>query len=195
MANLFDAAQSPTVEPAQVVVGDFIQWRRTDLSGDYPNSAYSMEYVARITADGTSEIKIAGTNYNSDYLFTVSSATSANYRVGKYRWQLEAVQTASGNRIVIDRGMFEILTDLDTGCDDPRSHAEIMVQKIESLLNGKADADVANYSIAGRSLTKLSFDELLKARDYYKAEYQREVIAERIRKGEQTGATIKVRFV
>lgn len=195
MANLFDAAQSPTIEPDQVVVGDFIQWRRTDLSDDYPNTAYTMQYVGRISADGTSEITISGTNYESDYLFTISSATSAAYKVGKYRWQLEATQTSSGNRIVIDRGMWEILPDLDVGCDDPRSHAEIMVQKIESILDGKADSDVANYSIAGRSLTKLSFDELLRARDYYKSEYQKEIIKERVRKGQQTGATIKVRFV
>jgi hypothetical protein len=194
MANLFDAAQSPTTEPTKIVVGDFIQWRRTNLSSDYPNSEYTMSYVGRISADGTSEITIAATNYESDYLFTVSSATSAAYKVGKYRWQLEATQTSSGNRIVIDRGMFEILPDLDVGCDDPRSHAEIMVGKIESLLNGKADADVANYSIAGRSLTKLSFDELLKARDYYKSEYHKEVIADRINKGQETGTTIRVRF-
>ena len=48
MANLFDPAQSPTVEPTEIVVGDFIQWRRTDIGSDYPNTAYTMTYVARI---------------------------------------------------------------------------------------------------------------------------------------------------
>jgi hypothetical protein len=70
-----------------------------------------------------------------------------------------------------------------------------MLAKIKSLLEGKADADVANYSVAGRSLTKLSFDELIKARDYYQEEYNKEVQKQRISKGQATGTTIKVRFL
>lgn len=194
MANLFDPAQSPTVEPTEIVVGDFIQWRRTDLGTDYPNTAYTMTYVARITGGGNTEIQLTGTAYGADYLFTVSSSTSNSFVAGYYHWQLEAVRTSDSNRIVIDRGAFTAIADLDVNGADPRSHAQIMIQKIESLLQGKADADVANYSVAGRSLTKMSFAELQKARDDYKAEFAKETIAERIRKGQASGSTIKVRF-
>jgi hypothetical protein len=195
MANLFDPAQSPTVEPETVVVGDYIQWRRVDLAADYPNTAYTMTYVARITAGGASEIQLAGTNYGNDYLFVANSATSANFTPGFYHWQLEAVRTSDSNRIVIDRGFFTAVVDLDNNNADPRTHAEIMLAKIKSLLEGKADADVANYSVAGRSLTKLSFDELIKARDYYQEEYNKEVQKQRISKKQATGTTIKVRFL
>lgn len=194
MANLFNAAESPTIEPERIVVGDFIQWRRTNLSGDYPNTAYTMTYVARITGGGNTEIQLVGTNYENDYLFSASSTTSASFTAGYYHWQLEALQTSSNNRIVIDRGAFDIIVDLDINGTDPRTHAEIMLGKIESLLSGKADADVANYSIAGRSLTKMSFDELIKVRDFYKAEFRKEQITDRIRQGRDTGSTVKVRF-
>jgi len=194
MANLFNAAESPTLEPENIVVGDFVQWRRTDLSGDYPNTDYTMTYVARITGGGNTEIQLLGTNYQNDYLFTATSTTSASFVAGYYHWQLEAFQTSSNNRIVIDRGSFNIIVDLDINGTDPRTHAEIMLGKIESLLSGKADADVANYSIAGRSLTKMSFDELIKVRDFYKAEFRKEQIADRIRQGRSTGSTVKVRF-
>lgn len=194
MANLFNAAESPTLEPENIVVGDFVQWRRTDLSGDYPNTAYTMTYIARITGGGNTEIQLLGTNYENDYLFTATSTTSASFVAGYYHWQLEAFQTSSNNRIVIDRGAFNIIVDLDINGTDPRTHAEIMLGKIESLLSGKADADVANYSIAGRSLTKMSFDELIKVRDFYKAEFRKEQIADRIRQGRSTGSTVKVRF-
>lgn len=195
MANLFDPAQSPTVEPETVVVGDFIQWRRVDLGSDYPNTAYTMTYVARITAGGSTEIQLTGTAYQSDYLFTATSAVSADFTPGFYHWQLEAVRNSDSNRIVIDRGFFTAVPDLDVNGSDPRTHAEIMLAKIKSLLEGKADADVANYSVAGRSLTKLSFDELIKARDYYQEEYNKEVQKQRISKGQATGTTIKVRFL
>jgi len=38
MANLFDADQAREGEPTEIVVGDFIQWKRSDLVDDYPLS-------------------------------------------------------------------------------------------------------------------------------------------------------------
>ena len=194
MANLFDVTQAPTTEPEVVSPGDFLQWKRTDLGSDYPNSAYTAGYVARITGGGNTEIAVTGTASGSDYLFSVSSATSADFVPGLYHWQLEIVRNSDSNRIIVDRGYFTCVADLDVNGADPRTHAEIMLGKIESILSGKADSDVSSYSVAGRSLSKMSFKELLDARDYYKREFQKEVIAERIRKKQGTGATVQVRF-
>jgi hypothetical protein len=165
-----------------------------DLVSDYPLATHSMEYVARITAGGSTEIKVAATEQNGTYVFEVDSATSAAYVAGFYHWQLEATETASGNRVVIERGTFTAVEDLDVNGADPRSHAEIMITKIESLLQGKGDADVSSYSIQGRSLTKLSYQELIQARDYFRKEYAKERQIERAKAGETTGATILVRF-
>ena len=196
MANLFDAANAPEGEPKEVVVGDFIQWKRSDLT-DYPTSSgYTAEYVARITGGGSTEIKLPQSASSTDdyYLFTVSSETSTAFLPGLYHWQLEITQTSSGSRIVVDTGDFTAIPDMDNNQADPRIHAEIMVDKIETLLAGKADSDVANYSIAGRSLTKLSFQELLDARDHYKREIVKHTNNELIKKGKSNGSTIQVRF-
>ena len=194
MANLFDAANSPTTEPLEIVVGDYIQWRRTDLDADYPNDQYTATYVARITGGGANEITITGTAYNSDYLFTISSATSAAFAAGYYHWQLEIVRDSDSNRIVVDRNTFTAIVDLDVNQSDPRTHAEIMVDKIETVLQGRADADVLSYSISGRSLSKMTPDELVQWRDYYKREMVMQQRKERLRRGMPTGATIVARF-
>lgn len=194
LANRFDPANSPTIEPERIVVGDFIQWRRTDLGTDYPNDAYTATYVARITGGGSSEIQIAGTAYNSDYLFSASSSVSANFVAGFYHYQLEMVRNSDSERIVIDRGTFTAVVDLDVNGTDPRSHAEIMVDKIETVLQGRADADVLSYSINGRSLSKMPPNELVEWRDYYKREFLMEKRKERIRRKIASGATIVARF-
>lgn len=194
MANLFDSANAPNKEPETIVVGDYLLWKRTDLGSDYSNSLYTATYVARITGGGNTEVQVVGTASGSDYLFTVSSTTSEAFVAGFYHWQLEIKRNSDNNRIVVDRGNFTVIVDLDVNGADPRTHAEIMVGKIESILNGKADSDVSSYSVAGRSLTKMSFNELLQARDYYKREMLKEETAESIRRGDATGATIKVRF-
>lgn len=194
MAGLFDVANAPTEEPEQVVVGDFIQWTRPDLADTYPTATHSLNYVARISGGGNTEIQVAATESNGIYVLTVDSETSEDFVAGIYYWQAEITETASGNRLVVDRGQFEAIVDLDTNGTDPRTHAQIMIDKIESLLEGRADGDVGSYSIQGRSLTKLGIDELLKWRDYYKGERRKELNAERIRRGLPTESTIKVRF-
>lgn len=194
MANLFDATNAPEGEPTEVVVGDFIQWKRSDLVADYPPALYSAEYVARITGGGSNEIKLPGTEIDTHYLFTVSSADSADFAPGLYHWQLEITQTSTGNRIVVDIGDFTAIPDMDSNQADPRIHAEVMVDKIETILQGKADSDVSSYSIAGRSLTKMSFSELIDAREYYKREINNHNNKELLKRGKSNGSTIKVRF-
>lgn len=194
MANLFDPAESPTTEPQQIVVGDFIQWRKTNLSDDYPNTLYTANYVARITGGGSTEIQLPSTVYGDDYLFTVDSATSTDFVAGYYHWQLEITRISDGNRIVLERGTFTAIEDLDVNGADPRSHAEIMVDKIEGILQGKADSDVSSYSIAGRSLTKMSPSELTEWRDYYRKEFAKEKKDELIKLGKKTSSTILMRF-
>ena len=95
---------------------------------------------------------------------------------------------------MLKRGSFKVLADLDNSAVDNRTHAQIMLAKLESLLHGKADKDVANYSIAGRSLTKLSFQEILDARNFYKAEVNREKAELDAKYGRKGSSTIQVRF-
>jgi hypothetical protein len=194
MANLFDVDNAPEGEPLEVVVGDFIQWKRSDLVTDYPPASYSAQYVARITQGGNTEILITATESANYYLFTVDSATSEDFVAGYYHWQLEVIQTSSGNRIVVDNGHFTAIPDLDANGADPRTHSEIMLDKIESLLEGKADSDVSSYSIAGRSLTKLTFAELMEAKNYYQSKVLAEKRSDRIKRGKPSGTTVKVRF-
>jgi hypothetical protein len=195
MANRFDIDQAPDgQQPEIIVIGDYLLWKRTDLVDDYPLADYSMEYVARISGGGSTEIKVAATETGGTYVFEVDSATSATYVAGFYHWQLEATQTATGNRVAIERGTFTAVEDLDVNGADPRTHAEIMIDKIESILQGKADADVASYSINGRSLTKMSFDDLINARDFYRKEYVKERRTEDARNGNRSSQTILARF-
>jgi len=193
MANLFNTDNAPTTEPQQFAIGDFVQWKREDIVGDYPVATHSAEWVARLASGSSTEIKVAATEASTYYLFTISSTDSSAFTQGHYHWQLEITETATSNRIIIDTGTLDIDFDLDNNVD-PRSHAQVMIDKIESVLQGKADADVASYSINGRSLTKMSFTDLIDARNFYRQEYAKELQKERARQGDNTGATILVRF-
>jgi tryptophan 2,3-dioxygenase len=194
MANLFDAGNAPEGEPTSITVGDFVRWKRAKVTEDYPTATHTMEYVARLSSTLTDEFKVQSTATADAFLFTVSSLQSSGFVSGSYKWQLEVTEISSGDRIVIESGEMEVLADLDVNNADSRSHAEIMLAKIETILEGKADSDVSNYSVAGRSLTKMTFEELMAARN----DYRREVVDQRRRslakRGKPSGTTVKVRF-
>ena len=194
MANLFDTTNAATTEPKNIVAGDRLIWKRTDLNADYANSAYTLKYSARLEGTGSTEIEITASASGSDYLIEVASAVTANYTAGTYRWQAYITRSSDSQRLTLDSGTWEIIANRDAATTDPRSHPRIMVEKIEAVLEGRAGGDVASYSINGRSLTKIAISELMEWRDRYRAEYLREVRKERARNGKVTGSTVLVRF-
>ena len=193
MPNLFDTANAPVGVPDELFVGDFIQFKITEFSDDYDNSLFTMKLVARISTGANTEFSITASASDDDYLFSVASATSANFTVGDYHYQIEIERDSDNERIVVDRGVLKVSTDYDNNVD-PRHHSEIMLTKIESILEGKADSDVSSYSIQGRSLTKLGIEELLEWRSYYQREVNKIRRKEQITHGRKTKATILGRF-
>ncbi len=193
MANLFDSANAPVGVPSEVFIGDFIQFKITEFSDDYANSAHTMKLIARISTGANTEITITASASDDDYLFSVASSSSASFTAGSYHYQLEITRDSDSNRIIVDRGHIKVSTDYDNNVD-PRAHAEIMLSKIESILEGKADSDVSSYSIQGRSLTKLGIEELLEWRNYYRAEANEIKRKEQIKHGRKTKSTVLGRF-
>ena len=194
MANLFDTTNAATTEPETIIAGDRLIFLRTDLNADYANSAHTLKYSARLEGTGSTEIEITASASGDDYLIEVASATTANYAAGTYRWQMYITRNSDSQRLTLDTGTWEVVPNRDAATTDPRSHARIMVEKIESVLEGRADGDVSSYSINGRSLTKLTIAELMEWRDRYRAEYLREVRRERGKNGIASGATVLARF-
>ena len=194
MANLFDTDNVPTTEPAKIVAGDLLQWKRTDLGTDYANGSYTLSYKARLEGTGSTVITITASASGNDYLVSVGQSTTASYTAGDYRWQAYITRDSDSERLTIDSGTFEVVANRSASTADPRSHAKTMLDKIESILEGRADGDVSAYSINGRSLTKLDITELLMWRDRYRADYLREVHRERALNGTATGSTVLARF-
>lgn len=194
MANAFDTDLAAETEPEKIVAGDTLIWKRTDLDADYTNDSYTLSYTARLENAGSTSISITASASGSDYLVNVAAATTASYTVGVYHWQAYITRDSDSARVTVDSGTWEVVADRANATSDPRGHAKIMVDKIESILEGRADGDVASYSIAGRSLTKLSIDELMTWRDRYRAEYLRAVRRERAANGLPTGGSVLARF-
>jgi hypothetical protein len=100
------------------------------------------------------------------------------FDVGRYNWQVWGVHASEGRR-VIESGTLEIVEGFLEGADDAGSstHASRMLDLIEGRLEGRLPLDAENYSIGGRSLSRIPITELKELRRGYLVERQAEVAA------------------
>lgn len=170
MANPLDTVAE--MEPARFVAGDTVTWKRTDLANDYPVAGWALSYVFRLEG-ATTDFAVSTTESGDDYVAEIDAATSAGIPAGTYRWAALMTRTADGGRVTIGTGVCVVEPDPNSDID-PRSHAAKVLAAIESLIEGRATADVSSYSIAGRSLTKMTLDELMRWRSVYRNEVRQE---------------------
>ena len=193
MANKFDSTNYPTSEPNELQLGDFWAWKRTDLSTDYPTASYSLSYEFNLVDGSTAaNFTLTATESNDEYIIEVSNTTS--YTSGEYNWVSYITRSSDSARIKLSEGFTEIQENYATTTSSVRSHAKKVLDAIEAVIENRATMDQSSMSIAGRSLSRLTIDELLQFRDRYKAEYLKEVKKARIKNKKDSGNTIKVRF-
>ena len=77
MANLFTSTNYPETEPAEIVAGDRVAWKRTDLGTDYDPSSYALKYSARLEDSGSTEIEITASESGTDYIIEVGQSTTS----------------------------------------------------------------------------------------------------------------------
>jgi hypothetical protein len=195
MVNLFDQNNALTTEPTSVVIGTLVQWKRADLSDIYAPASYDLIYNIRLrNGDGVDKVVTATTATDGSFLVTLNANVTGAMVAGDYVWQAFISRKSDGAKVSVSQGNITLLSNLDQNGADNRSHAQIMVEKIQSLLEGRADKDVSSYSIQGRSLAKMSITDLMMWRDYYRKEVAKEKQDALIAAGKSSGATVKVRF-
>ena len=185
----------PDTEPLDFYSGETVKFKRTDLS-DYPAPTWTLYYVlqktgTRITFNSSQD------GSSTNHLVSLAPATTANYTVGLYHWVVEA---RNGTDVyVVDEGYLEIKTDYaeqSSGYDD-RSVAKKMVDAYESLFSNQitnSTLEQLSYSIAGRSISKMSASEIRTEYLRWQRLYQQEVDELRLKNGLGTRKRILTRF-
>lgn len=118
------------------------------------------------------------------FIATVTAAESATYAPGNYSWVARVVKGAEVHTVAT--GTVRVLPDL-TNATDLRSHAQKTLDAIEAVIEKRASRDQQAYSINGRSLTRMTLAELIRLRDMYRREVQRDA-------GDSRGRRLLVRL-
>lgn len=168
------AFEIPFEEPTKFAAGDRVQWKRALT--DYPISeGWTLTYYLRGKFQHD-PLDIEASTSGSDYSVDLSPDTTAQYVPGIYHWQ--AFVSKSGDRKPIGSGTIEVTPDFSQISQpyDGRSHARICLDSILAVIKGRATHDQQRYVMqaVGRSVDKMTVDDLLKLRDDFLAEVKAE---------------------
>jgi len=105
--------------------------------------------------------------------FQRTAAQTGAYKAGQYGFQTNAVKasevyTLDGTYWSGEVTLFPNPADLAQGTDT-RTQDAVALDAIEAVLANRATVDQEEYTIGDRSLKRMSIDELLKLRSYFKA--------------------------
>lgn len=181
--------------PSVIQAGDTLSWNES--LPDYPASSYNLAFDLRSL--NCPPITITASANNDDFAISCNATTTKNWKQAVYKWQAYVFTGSAPDfttKKTIGTGTVEIKQNLTIfpSTEDPRSHVKKVLDSLEAVIEGKATLDQLSYSIAGRSLSKMSPEEIVKWRDEYKSKYQAELDAEKVEQGISTSRRIGVRF-
>ncbi|MGV2976471.1 hypothetical protein AB1P65_13530 [Roseibium alexandrii] len=189
MPNLFD--EVPEIEPIDFRAGDTVAWRKPDLSADYAPSLYQLDYTAVLETNGATRFVLTATDSGGVFEILALPAMTGAIEAGLYHWTASMTRLSDSAKRTISEGRFEVLPDPTAAVGDLRSHNERMLAQLEALLEGRAKTDAASYAIAGRTITKLSPEELTD----WAAKYRRLVRKEKDQRAGKSGRKVhRLRF-
>lgn len=160
----------PSNEPLELNAGDTWQWTR-DFS-DYPSSLWALTYYFR--HPDVEEVKsFTGTADGADgFAITVAATATVAYVPGRWSWTARVSYLTTVT--TVDRGLVQIHADYADDRNDHRSYNERCLDAIEAVIENRANTDQASWSIEGRSVSRMSIDELWSMRRRFKDAVARE---------------------
>lgn len=123
---------------------------------------------------GPGKIEIKTTVSNGQIHVNESAESTKQWLPGAYRFQL--IAAVGADRHVAQAGTLEIKPDFNelTAGHDFRSHDERMLDAIKEVLEGRIPKDVEEYTIDGRSLTRIPIKELMTLKRSYTLSVQKQ---------------------
>lgn len=160
------APQVSGTEPTSYMAGTTAQWTRS--FSDFPSSAYSLVYYFA----GPDQFEVTATPNGDGYLVTLAANDTAEKPAGVYQWRAcaEAGSDSTLVRYPVAFGTLTLTPNFAIVVGGAlQDEDEKTLAVIEAALAGRLTADIQDYQIAGRVVTKIPIMELMTIRGVYAA--------------------------
>lgn len=144
-----------------------------DIRLKYKNYS-AAEWQGKLILRGPMTIDIPATAEGDTYVFHADAETTEKWKPGEYWF---AVRGTSGADVVeMQNGETSVEPDIANVPDgyDGRTYAERVLDAIEAVIEKRASMDQQSYRINDRELSRTPIADLLKLRDQFRNEVNRE---------------------
>ena len=187
------AIDIPTKEPTRIVAGDILEWKREDLTVDFPaTGGWVLTYAFRARL-GRFDITAAADG--DKFSVSETAAVTVAYPPGLYLGAGYVTKGAERRRVY--QGELTVEADLASQAEgfDTRSKARQALDAIEAVLEKVATQSQRAYTLPdGRRVERVPVGDLLILRNHYRAEVNREEAVAARRRGKGSGGLLGVRF-
>ena len=176
-------------EPLQITAGDSVSWERS-FDG-YPASD-GWTASCWLTNESNNH-KIGSVPDGDGFKFTATSVATAAFAPGRYRYQIKVTKREGleNTVVTIESGKtIDILPDFSSGPLDGRTQAEVALDAVRATIAKKATKDQLSITVEGRTIQRMSFEDLIKAEKHLSTQVAREARAAR---GQSAGGIRKIR--
>lgn len=172
------------IEPLQITAGDSVTWDR--FVSDYPASdGWALTYYF---TNSTNSFSVSSSASGDAHRIEVDAGTTAGWNAGRYYYQVKAKKGAQV--VTIETGQsIDILPDFASGPLDGRSNSEVALDAIRATIQKKATKDQLSITVEGRTIQRMSFQELIIAERHLAAQVARE---KRLLNGQQGNGLKKI---
>lgn len=183
----------PTNEPEALRAGVQWDWRREDLSIDFPaDGGWALKYWFKKTGASAANFSIDATASGKFFAVQVLAATTLGYTAGDYTWV--AIATKAAELREIDSGRMTVLPRYDQVANlDDRSHARKMLEQIQAAMLA-LNQGVKSYTIGTRQITYRDMPELIAQESRLKWLVKNEDDSAKIAAGLPNPRNIGIRF-
>lgn len=161
MENAFDSSNYPDGVPAELTAGSRWAWTRSDVTGVYSTSLYTLKFRFSLLDSPYSDYEVEAGKVASSHVVEVASNDTKGYAAGAYSWAAVVVRDSDGEEVTVDTGFTSIKPDLGASPGDTRSYVYQVLAAIRATLLDSATKSQKRLVINGRELESRSYSELL----------------------------------
>jgi hypothetical protein len=178
-----------TREPVTIIAGDTISF--TKSLADFPASqGWSLKYTLR---GGANPIEFTSTADGDDHVLSVDALTTAQWLPQDYTFSGFAEKGSERDSIYLAT-LTVIANTESSDATQQTTHAQRMIERLESVLEGKARSDILDSEVEGTVIRRMPFADVFKLLQKYRRMRESEIAAERIRNGQSSGRKIVTRL-
>lgn len=181
-----------TSPPSTLAAGDTWEWLHPSTSDRYDDN-----YTAEVRLTNASNVyTTTGYTYQtsySSYAIQMAASVTSGYSAGDYTLVVSVI--SGDNRYRLGVYNVEITADLSQAAADLRSDAQKVLDALTASINGLATDNQLAMSIGGRSISRMSLDELINAKERYEQIVAKEQAAQDRVDGKAARNTVRVRFI